>query len=130
MVSVCVPAIVWIAAGANASSARASAASGRSGSSGRIAGPEPSRAAATAASIRSPAEGGNWTACNGRDVTVVRLIGQIRATAGGRAVIDWKASGPADGQEYTDIRYETAEGIAKITINRPEVRNGRASCRE
>jgi naphthoate synthase len=27
------------------------------------------------------------------------------------------------GGEYTDIRYETAEGIAKITINRPEVRN-------
>src|SRR3990172_1583168 len=27
----------------------------------------------------------------------------------------------ADG--YTDIRYETAEGIAKITIDRPEVRN-------
>ncbi len=38
-------------------------------------------------------------------------------------MVDWKASGPADGQEYTDIRYETAEGIAKITINRPEVRN-------
>jgi naphthoate synthase len=38
-------------------------------------------------------------------------------------VVDWKTSGPADGQEYTDIRYETAEGIAKITINRPEVRN-------
>ncbi|HTX81334.1 MAG TPA: 1,4-dihydroxy-2-naphthoyl-CoA synthase [Streptosporangiaceae bacterium] len=38
-------------------------------------------------------------------------------------MINWKASGPADGQEYTDIRYETAEGIAKITINRPEVRN-------
>jgi naphthoate synthase len=31
---------------------------------------------------------------------------------------DWQASG-----EYTDIRYETAEGIAKITIARPEVRN-------
>ncbi len=27
------------------------------------------------------------------------------------------------GQEYTDIVYETGEGIAKITINRPEVRN-------
>ena len=31
---------------------------------------------------------------------------------------DWKVR-----REYTDIRYETAEGIAKITINRPEVRN-------
>jgi len=30
----------------------------------------------------------------------------------------WAASG-----EYGDIRYETAEGIAKITICRPEVRN-------
>ncbi len=26
-------------------------------------------------------------------------------------------------RQYSDIRYETAEGIAKITINRPEVRN-------
>ncbi|MGI8846394.1 MAG: 1,4-dihydroxy-2-naphthoyl-CoA synthase [Thermoleophilaceae bacterium] len=31
---------------------------------------------------------------------------------------DWVASG-----EYSDIRYETADGIAKITIDRPEVRN-------
>ena len=31
---------------------------------------------------------------------------------------DWRAAG-----EYGDIRYETAEGIAKITIDRPEVRN-------
>jgi naphthoate synthase len=31
---------------------------------------------------------------------------------------DWKPAA-----EYGDIRYETAEGIAKITINRPEVRN-------
>ena len=30
----------------------------------------------------------------------------------------WKGSGT-----YADIRYETAEGIAKITIDRPEVRN-------
>jgi naphthoate synthase len=32
--------------------------------------------------------------------------------------MDWAPSG-----EYSDIRYETAEGIAKITIDRPEVRN-------
>src|ERR671928_421946 len=31
---------------------------------------------------------------------------------------DWQPAG-----EYEDIRYELAEGIAKITINRPEVRN-------
>ncbi|MCY9784123.1 1,4-dihydroxy-2-naphthoyl-CoA synthase [Nocardiopsis sp. EMB25] len=34
------------------------------------------------------------------------------------SVIDWQRSG-----EYSDIIYETAEGIAKITINRPEVHN-------
>jgi naphthoate synthase len=31
---------------------------------------------------------------------------------------DWQRAG-----EYEDIRFETAEGIAKITINRPEVHN-------
>ncbi|MDA0990362.1 MAG: 1,4-dihydroxy-2-naphthoyl-CoA synthase [Verrucomicrobia bacterium] len=34
------------------------------------------------------------------------------------AVIEWTNAGT-----FTDIRYEKAEGIAKITINRPEVRN-------
>src|SRR5688572_7878290 len=32
--------------------------------------------------------------------------------------VDWQSSG-----EYADIRYETAEGMAKVTIARPEVRN-------
>ena len=31
---------------------------------------------------------------------------------------EWTSHG-----EFTDIRYQTAEGIAKLTINRPEVRN-------
>lgn len=38
-------------------------------------------------------------------------------------MIEWKRESPHGGEEYTDIVYETAEGIAKITINRPEVRN-------
>jgi len=38
-------------------------------------------------------------------------------------VIEWKRESLQDGQDYADIVYETAEGIAKITINRPEVRN-------
>ena len=32
--------------------------------------------------------------------------------------VPWQPSG-----DYTDIRYETAEGMAKITIDRPDVRN-------
>ena len=32
--------------------------------------------------------------------------------------IAWESAG-----EFEDIRYHKAEGIAKITINRPEVRN-------
>jgi naphthoate synthase len=35
-----------------------------------------------------------------------------------RPAADWRAAA-----EYEDIRYETAEGIAKITIDRPEVHN-------
>jgi naphthoate synthase len=35
-----------------------------------------------------------------------------------RPAADWQAAG-----EYEDIRYELAEGVAKITIDRPEVRN-------
>ena len=34
------------------------------------------------------------------------------------AAAAWRAAG-----EWSDIRYETADGIAKITIDRPEVRN-------
>ena len=33
---------------------------------------------------------------------------------------EWK---PATPDGFTDVSYETADGIAKITICRPEVRN-------
>ncbi|HZB00713.1 MAG TPA: 1,4-dihydroxy-2-naphthoyl-CoA synthase [Actinomycetota bacterium] len=35
--------------------------------------------------------------------------------------LDWQPG--SEGASWADIRYETAEGIAKITIARPEVRN-------
>jgi naphthoate synthase len=35
-----------------------------------------------------------------------------------KPALDWEVAG-----EYTDIKYHKAEGIAKITINRPQVRN-------
>jgi naphthoate synthase len=38
-------------------------------------------------------------------------------------VTQWQRSGPEPGKDYTDITYDTAGGVAKITINRPEVRN-------
>ena len=35
-----------------------------------------------------------------------------------RESIQWQSAG-----QYEDIKYDKAEGIAKITINRPQVRN-------
>src|SRR3954453_9391839 len=42
----------------------------------------------------------------------------MAATQEIRPALDWQPAG-----EVEDIRYEVAEGIAKITIDRPEVRN-------
>src|SRR5215217_6670393 len=44
--------------------------------------------------------------------------GEQQAARTIRAAAEWRAAG-----DDADIRYELAEGIAKITINRPEVRN-------
>mgnify|MGYP003332844352 FL=1 len=45
----------------------------------------------------------------------------IKREPGSRAIPDWKTG--EGGSGFTDVRYEIAEGMAKITINRPEVRN-------
>jgi naphthoate synthase len=45
----------------------------------------------------------------------------IKREAGSRTIPAWAIG--EGGEKFTDIRYEVAEGMAKITINRPEVRN-------
>ncbi len=45
-------------------------------------------------------------------------VADLTGDRGIRSALDWRAAG-----EYGDIRCETAEGIAKITIARPDVRN-------
>jgi naphthoate synthase len=40
-----------------------------------------------------------------------------------KPALEWELPPRAGGEEYGDIRYETADGIAKLTICRPEVRN-------
>jgi naphthoate synthase len=45
----------------------------------------------------------------------------IKREPGDRTIPDWKLA--AGGEKFTDVIYEVADGMAKITINRPEVRN-------
>jgi naphthoate synthase len=45
----------------------------------------------------------------------------IKRDFGDRSIPAWATA--RGGEKFTDIKYETAEGMAKITINRPEVRN-------
>ncbi|MDP1712829.1 MAG: 1,4-dihydroxy-2-naphthoyl-CoA synthase [Candidatus Nanopelagicaceae bacterium] len=45
----------------------------------------------------------------------------IKRDFGSRSIPKWEV-GPG-GESFTDVIYEVAEGMAKITINRPQVRN-------
>ena len=45
----------------------------------------------------------------------------FKREAGSRVIPNWEVG--AGGEKFIDIIYEVGEGIAKITINRPEVRN-------
>ena len=45
----------------------------------------------------------------------------IKRDFGSRSIPTWE-TGPG-GESFTDVLYQCADGIAKITINRPQVRN-------
>lgn len=45
----------------------------------------------------------------------------IKREPGSRIIPQWQTG--AGAENFTDVRYEVAEGMAKITINRPQVRN-------
>lgn len=45
----------------------------------------------------------------------------FKREVGSRVIPDWQVG--AGGEEFKDIIYQVGDGIAKITINRPEVRN-------
>jgi len=45
----------------------------------------------------------------------------IKREPGERTIPNWQTA--AGSEKFTDISYQVAEGMAKITINRPEVRN-------
>ena len=45
----------------------------------------------------------------------------IKREPGSRTIPNWKVA--TGGESFSDVLYQVAEGMAKITINRPEVRN-------
>ena len=45
----------------------------------------------------------------------------IKRQPGERTIPKWQTG--VGGEKFTDIKFEVAEGLAKITINRPSVRN-------
>ena len=45
----------------------------------------------------------------------------IKREFGNRAIPAWTTG--AGGEKFTDITYQVGDGMAKIAINRPEVRN-------
>jgi naphthoate synthase len=45
----------------------------------------------------------------------------IKRQPGERSIPNWQIG--VGSEKFTDVKYQVAEGIAKITINRPEVRN-------
>ena len=45
----------------------------------------------------------------------------IKREPGDRTIPNWQLA--TGGEQFTDVIYEVADGMAKITINRPEVRN-------
>ena len=109
--------------------ARPAGSRGRSGSSGRIAGPLPSSAADSAASRRPPAAEREQDRVQGPGRHGRKVNRADQASPGGRRVIDWKAR--AGGrQDYTDIgtRRPRVSPRSPSTGPRCATRSGRRRC--
>lgn len=72
----------------------------------------------TAASESISQQQSSYASATGKPSSYARVHGEVS-----RAAAQWRPVPTVAKEELVDVKYEKAEGIAKITINRPEKRN-------